>query len=253
MTDQHTGAADGQCYATRPLLADAALLMQLEVLADSLKRDVTTDFAAAKRAINAGSVAMVTGAQYAGITVIEAGGTVTALGATHHFPVVLDAALAEAGEGPGLSAARERQVIRVDDLRTDFRWPEFRRIALARSTVRAMLCINLLGDDAPMAALSFLADSPGTFTEESVEMATMLAAHTTMAWNLRRRQEQFGIALDSRDINGQAKGMLMERYGIDADEAFALLKKMSQESTVKLSRIAENVVGLTRPGANRNP
>ncbi|WP_395307669.1 GAF and ANTAR domain-containing protein [Mycobacterium sp. AMU20-3851] len=204
------------------------------------------------QAINAGSVAMVAGARYAGITVIEADGTVAALGATHRFPAVLDSAQGETGEGPGLSAARQQRVTRVDDLQTDSRWPAFRQIALARTTVRSMLCVNLLGDDARMAALSLLAESPNAFTDESVEMATMLAAHTTMAWNLRRRQEQFSVALDSRDIIGQAKGMLMERYGIDADEAFALLKKMSQESNVKLSRIAENNVALTHPGAKRN-
>ena len=226
--------------------------MQLVKLADSLQRDDSTDFAAAMQAINAGSVAMVVGAQYAGITVIEADGAVAALGATHHFSSVLDSVQGETGEGPGLSAAREQRVIRVDDLQTDSRWPAFRQIALARITVRSMLCVNLLGDDAPMAALSLLAEAPNAFTDESVEMATMLAAHTTMAWNLRRRQEQFSVALDSRDIIGQAKGMLMERYGIDADEAFALLKKMSQESNVKLSRIAENVVALTHPGAKRN-
>ncbi len=226
--------------------------MQLVELADSLQRDDATDFAGAMQAINAGSVTMVGGASYGGITVIQNGGTVTTLGATHRYPVVLDTAQGETGEGPGLSAVWDRQTVRVDDLRADLRWPEFRRIALARTAVRSLLYVHLRGDDARVAALCFLSESPDAFADEAVQMAELLAAHTTMAWNLRRRQEQFSIALDSRDIIGQAKEMLMERYGIDADAAFALLKKMSQESNVKLSRIAENVVALTHPGTKPN-
>jgi hypothetical protein len=55
---------------------------------------------------------------------------------------------------------------------------------------------------------------------------------------------QLREALESRDVIGQAKGILMERHGIGADEAFARLVQMSQSGNVKLREIAENLVEL---------
>ena len=63
-----------------------------------------------------------------------------------------------------------------------------------------------------------------------------------MAWNSARRDEQFKRALASRDVIGQAKGMIMERYGVDAVQAFDLLRKLSQDSNVPLFRIATDLV-----------
>jgi len=57
------------------------------------------------------------------------------------------------------------------------------------------------------------------------------------------------LALESRDVIGQAKGILMERHGISADDAFARLVAMSQHSNVKVREVAEHVVDLHRPVA----
>lgn len=253
LSDPHDRAADEHFDAARPLLADAALMMRLVELADSLQRDDKTDFPAAMQAINASAVAMVSGAQYAGVTVSGADGSVTSLGATDPSAALLVAAQGETGEGPCLSAARDRRVIRIEDLQQDDRWPQFRREALSRTAVRSMLCVHMFGDEPSAASLTFQADVPHAFTDESVEMAQILAAHTTMAWNLRRREQQFSTALDSRDIIGQAKGMLMERFGIDALDAFELLKKLSQETNTKLTEVAQSVVADTHPRAAPKP
>ena len=61
---------------------------------------------------------------------------------------------------------------------------------------------------------------------------------------LREEHLHLRIALKSRDIIGQAKGILMERHGIEADEAFDRLVKMSQETNVKVREVAENLVEL---------
>lgn len=60
-----------------------------------------------------------------------------------------------------------------------------------------------------------------------------------------RREKQFRSALLSRDDIGQAKGIIMERIGIDAHAAFELLRKLSQESNVKLVEIAEKLIKST--------
>jgi len=63
-----------------------------------------------------------------------------------------------------------------------------------------------------------------------------------VAWNSARRDERFKRALASRDTIGQAKGMIMERYGVDAVQAFGLLRKLSQDSNVPLVQVAEELV-----------
>ncbi|WP_304108648.1 GAF and ANTAR domain-containing protein [Mycolicibacterium bacteremicum] len=252
MPDQLSGT-DGELPAARPRLADAAMILRLVELADSLQRDATADFGTTMLAINTGAVAMVPGAQYCGITVLEQDGEVVSLGPTHRYAALLDTAQRDTGEGPCLSAARGDGVIQIDDIEHDLRWPAFRAEARAHTPVRSVLSVHMFGEHAPLAALNFQAESAGAFTDESVEMAHILAAHATMAWNLRQREQQFSTALVSRDVIGQAKGMLMERFGVDAVEAFEMLKRMSQESNVKLTAIAERVVTLTHPRAQRRP
>ena len=88
--------------------------------------------------------------------------------------------------------------------------------------------------------------SAGAFDDDSVELGLVYAAHTSVAWNSMRREQQFRSALASRDVIGQAKGMLMERFNIDAVAAFQLLRRLSQESNTRLVDIAERLVA-TRP------
>ena len=56
-----------------------------------------------------------------------------------------------------------------------------------------------------------------------------------------RRDQQFRVALVSRDVIGQAKGRLMERFDIDAAEAFERLKQMSQDGNTPIAQVAQRV------------
>ena len=79
----------------------------------------------------------------------------------------------------------------------------------------------------------------------------IFATHTALAWNMLRRDEQFRSALASRDVIGQAKGMLMERFGIDAVRAFDLLKRLSQDSNTPLHEVAERLTSSGRHSADQ--
>ena len=81
-------------------------------------------------------------------------------------------------------------------------------------------------------------------------MGLIFATHMAVAWNSARRDEQFRMALASRDTIGQAKGMIMERYGIGAIQAFEMLRKLSQDSNMPLARIAQELVEKSRPSAS---
>jgi AmiR/NasT family two-component response regulator len=93
-----------------------------------------------------------------------------------------------------------------------------------------------------MGALNVYSEEPDVFDSESRNVGLVFAAHSSVAWNSARRDEQFKRALSSRDVIGQAKGMIMERYGIDAVQAFELLRKLSQDSNVQLIKVATELV-----------
>jgi AmiR/NasT family two-component response regulator len=93
------------------------------------------------------------------------------------------------------------------------------------------------------AALNFYAESPDVFDDESVNLGLIFATHAALVWNMMRRDQQFRVALVSRDVIGQAKGRLMERFGIDAAEAFQWLKQASQDGNTPIAQVAQRVTG----------
>jgi AmiR/NasT family two-component response regulator len=91
-------------------------------------------------------------------------------------------------------------------------------------------------------ALSFYAEEANVFDDDAVEVGLIFAAHTVLAWRLVGREEQLRSALASRDVIGQAKGMMMERFKIDAVQAFDTLRRLSQNSNTPVAAIARRFV-----------
>ncbi|MDT5228866.1 MAG: hypothetical protein QOH94_2659, partial [Mycobacterium sp.] len=83
---------------------------------------------------------------------------------------------------------------------------------------------------------------PDAFDPEAQAVAAMLATHAAITLIAQHRDTQFQSALASRDAIGQAKGMIMERFDVDAVRAFELLKKLSQSSNTRLVAVAEELV-----------
>ncbi len=185
------------------------------------------------------------GADYAGVTLATSRNEVTTPASTHRYPALLDTIQERHAEGPCLSAAWNQHTVRIDDLRIDDRWPSYQRDALALTPIRSVLSFRLFTSDRTMGALNVYAEKPGAFNSESEEIGYVLATHTALAWDTVRRESQFRSALASRDIIGQAKGILMARFNIDAVRAFDLLKRVSQDSNTRLIDVA---VKLTTSG-----
>ncbi|MGE2689971.1 GAF and ANTAR domain-containing protein [Mycolicibacterium pulveris] len=182
------------------------------------------------------------GAQYAGITVTRNSKHIDTTAATHMWPVLLDKVQQRHREGPCLTAAWEEKVVHVADLETETRFPRYRRDALAETPIRSIMAFQLFIAGQTMGALNVYAEQPNVFGEAAKKLGLVFATHSSVVWNSARRDEQFKRALASRDTIGQAKGMIMERYGVDAVRAFDLLRKLSQESNVPLVQIAEELV-----------
>lgn len=177
------------------------------------------------------AVAYVPGAAAAGMTVVERGRSIRTIGATSQDAKSLDGIQERLGAGPCLSAAWEHHTVRVDDYATDQRWPQFFTDAMAETSMRASLSFVMYTGHRTMGALNLYGEVPHSFTDESVEIGLVFATHGAVLWSSALREKQFRSALASRDTIGQAKGMLMERFKIDASRAFGLLSKLSQSPT----------------------
>jgi transcriptional regulator with GAF, ATPase, and Fis domain len=182
------------------------------------------------------------GAQYGGVTVTRNAKHIDTPAATHKWPILLDEIQQLHREGPCLTAAWEEKTIHIADLETDVRFPLYRRDALEQTPIRSVMAFQMFVVGETMGALNVYAERPQAFDQASRDIGIIFAAHSSVAWNSARRDEQFKRALASRDTIGQAKGMIMERYGVDAVRAFELLRKLSQDSNVPLVQVAEQLV-----------
>ena len=81
----------------------------------------------------------------------------------------------------------------------------------------------------------------GAFDAESERIGALVAAHAAVAVAGSQQVSQLTLALDTRDLIGQAKGILMERYKITAQQAFLLLSRASSELNIKLRDVAERL------------
>ncbi len=186
------------------------------------------------------AVQTVDGCDHAGISLIE-GRNVTTVGSSDEVPDLVDAIQYEVDDGPCLDAIRRHQVFTVDHLSAEKRWPQFSRRAAEETGVESMLALRLFVEEDTMGALNLYSRTPCAFGPEAQVMATVFAAHAAVALRGARREEQFHDALRSRDVIGQAKGLLMAREGMTADEAFETLRKGSQRLNIKLREVAERV------------
>lgn len=181
------------------------------------------------------------GVEYAGLTVATRRRSIESFGSTHDVADVHDRIQAELGEGPCISAAIGDRIVRVDDLEKETRWPGYLRRALAETPIRSVLSFQLFADTTTIGALNLFAGRPRAFDLHAEDIGVVFATHAALAWNKVKKDNQFHSALANRDVIGQAKGMLMERFDIDAVAAFDLLKQLSQESNTKLVEVARLV------------
>ncbi len=220
---------------------DATHLRIAQIVQDLYGRpDTDSDTVIAELAEHA--AVEIPGAEYAGVTVTRNAKQIDTPATTHKWPLLLDEIQQRHGQGPCLTAAWEEKIIHVADLTTDERFPLYARDALTETPIRSVMAFQMWIAGEQMGALNVYAETAHAFGPQTREVGLVFAAHSSVAWNAARRDEQFKKALTSRDVIGQAKGMLMERYGVNAIQAFDLLRKLSQDSNTPLIQIAADLV-----------
>ncbi|MBY6707859.1 GAF and ANTAR domain-containing protein [Rhodococcus sp. BP-241] len=121
------------------------------------------------------------------------------------------------------------------------RWPGLAEVADAVG-VRALAAVPLAMHERTLGVLTLYSSSTAAFDEDSLTVATAIAAHAAIAVQSLQKEAQFRSGLASRDIIGQAKGMLMERFEVDSVQAFEMLSKLSQNNNRPLHKLAADIV-----------
>src|SRR3954465_7959681 len=250
-----TGGGDDRRQWGQPSAQDSGTTARLDALARrlaeaarSLQRQ-TSPQQVLDGVVNLAS-AMVPGADEATITMVRKDRHCYSAAATSAWASDFDVLQNETGEGPCLDAIWQQQTVRVDDLGTDPRWPVLGPRAAERG-VRSMLCLQLFVVRDTLGALDLLAHAPSSYTDESEHVGLLLASHAAIAAADAHHCENVSSALLNRDVIGQAKGILMERFKITADEAFRVLAKVSQDTNRKVAAVAEDLArtGMWTPGS----
>jgi GAF domain-containing protein len=183
----------------------------------------------------------IAGADHVGVSSVRRRRLIETVARTDELVDTVDKVQYETGEGPCMDAAWEQGTFRVDDLTTETRWPRFGPAALNLG-IRSILAFRLYvtGDD--LGALNIYSGEPAAFDDDSQHVGQLFAAHAAVALAGSRREHQLNDALSSRDLIGQAKGILMQRHRVSGDNAFQILIKASQDSNIKLREVATFLV-----------
>jgi GAF domain-containing protein len=208
-------------------------------------QDEHGDVEATLQAITTTAVRVVPNAGECSISYVTGRSRVEPRASSSDWPRELDALQGRIGQGPCLDAVWETEVVRVDDVAADRRWPDFARQA-AQLGAGSMLCFQLFVTGDQLGAFNLYSRTPGAFDDESQEIGLMLAAHAAVALAGAEHESDLRAGMGSRDVIGQAKGILMERHKLTADQAFGVLTRVSQQLNRKLVDVAGE---LTHTGA----
>jgi hypothetical protein len=222
-----------------PVQSSDELARVLAAFARDVQRQ--TDRAAVLDTVVACALQTVPGAQEGSITLVLGRRRVLSQAASSPLPSSVDAVQEEVGQGPCLETAFQQHTVLVPDLASDLRWPRFSERAVALGA-RSMLSFQLYVEGDNLGALNLFSREVDAFDDRSVMVGELFAAHAAVAYAAAQRESVLERALTSRQVVGQAQGILMERGRLTAEQAFAALQRTSQDRNVKLAEVARRLV-----------
>ncbi|PWR09239.1 histidine kinase [Micromonospora acroterricola] len=179
---------------------------------------------------------------------------------TGELALTLDLWQYELGRGPCLDAATTGTAMLVPDVAVEERWPEWAARA-HRHGLASSLSIGLPIQEAVVGALNVYGTDAGAF-DEVLDLAQTLAGYAAVALanahlyeSTATLAQQMQAAMRGRAVIEQAKGIIMGQRRCTADQAFAILAQVSQNSNRKLREVAEALVdrAVSGPAAGNSP
>lgn len=245
MSAEMQGSGSSSPHEGGELLEQPAPAQPFTALAGLLLREHSTE-AVAQLVVSVARWAIV-GVDGASLTVISRGQFATAAASSDEFHRC-DQAQVTTGQGPGIEATAGGGAINVNVAETRARWPGFAATARAAGC-RVVLSTPMAVRGTRLGALNLYSRAEAGFdtaAEQAARMfadqAAVLMANTAALAASETINGELAEALTTRDIIGQAKGILMTRQRISADEAFAVLRKRAHASGRKVRDVADELV-----------
>jgi transcriptional regulator with GAF, ATPase, and Fis domain len=214
------------------VLADTAYEM-VSWLGSGLEHTVTE---ACRRAVS-----LVEGCEAAGIVWTRRGGAVETMAATDALVTEVHAAQDAAGEGPWRTAVWDRSGAVIDDLTSDARWPRFAARAV-EAGARSLLCLHLAVHGDTLSALTLVSREVNAFDAQARELGTVLASYVALALTGARAEDHLWQAVHSRQLIGEAIGILAHEHHITTAAALDRLTTLSQHTNVRVRALAARIV-----------
>lgn len=154
-----------------------------------------------------------------------------------------DEAQYEFGEGPCVESAQDQDWHRSGDVAHDPRWPRWGPVAAREHGIGSLLAIPLSLQQRPIGAINIYSRHTGAFDDrDTIDFVSLYATHIAMQIATSRHMDGLDTAVQARYTIGLAQGILMARYDLDVQAAFALLRRYSNTTQVKLGEVAAEIV-----------
>jgi GAF domain-containing protein len=187
------------------------------------------------------SAVAVVGCDYAGLLMISKGNQVVAIMANDAAGEKADKLQVELHEGPGIVAVAEGRTTVVHDTAADMRWPRW-AAGMRDLQLGSVLAVRLWTSQSTLGALNLYASSPRWFDTDALAVAEVLGRHASIALSSAREEESLWQAIEARTLVGRAQGILMERFDLDDEGAFEVLRRHSQNTNTKLNEVARTLI-----------
>ena len=224
--------------AQRNGLSDRSLAQRMTETARSITRQTSVE--ELLNHIVSSAALNIPGVEHAGISLSDRRGIRTAA-ATDDLVFEADRLQYALGEGPCVDTINGQPQALVNNLAVDDRWPAYAPRAV-KLGLRSQLGVELYRQDGTVAALNLYSRRTAAFDWDTVDIAHLFATYAAAAMGKVLTESQLQAALESRKVIGQAIGILMERYQLDEQRAFAFLTRLSQSGNVKVRVLAAELV-----------
>jgi hypothetical protein len=216
------------------------LIAVVSEVAASLRLPMDLDEALER--ITGSAVDTIPGIDHASLSVTTKAGKIQTLAPTDPVATRADQLQYDLREGPCYEAVDGAPVLEVDDLASDLRWPAYGPKAAAAFGLGSQVAFQFLAEPHGRGALNLYANQPHAIDGETRQLGEMFAELAAVALGWSRQDQTLQEALSTRELIGQAIGIVMERYRLDADRAFAFLVRTSQAGNVKLRDVATGII-----------
>ena len=154
----------------------------------------------------------------------------------------LDSLQFELREGPCFDALHTSEIVVGRDLATDARWPNWGPRVAEEIGVESIVSYRLFTAADTLGAMNLYSLRTDAFDTEDIYNGEALAAHVAVALAEAQNVTHLETAISVRTVIGRAEGLLMERFDLSPAQAFAVLRRVSQDRNIKLNRVAAELV-----------